>query len=180
MFGLAQPGTTRLGRVSFEVHLAAPADLDAGTLYRILQLRVDVFVVEQHCPYRELDGRDLEPGARWLWATDGATVLATLRILREDAGTARIGRVATAATARAGGLATVLMHRALDALDRGTERAESTVGDSGTGIEVVLDAQSPLAGWYQRFGFEVDGAEFVEDGISHLPMRRRGRPLRPS
>ena len=86
--------------MSLELRLAAPADLDAGTLYRILQLRVDVFVVEQQCPYRELDGRDLEPGARWVWATDGTTVLATLRILREDGATARIGRVATAPSAR--------------------------------------------------------------------------------
>ena len=39
-------------------------------------------------------------------------------------------------------------------------------------LEVVLDAQTPLAGWYRRFGFEPAGAEFVEDGISHLPMRR--------
>jgi ElaA protein len=42
-------------------------------------------------------------------------------------------------------------------------------------VEVVLDAQTPLAGWYQRFGFEVAGSEFVEDGISHLPMRRSRR-----
>ena len=40
-----------------------------------------------------------------------------------------------------------------------------------TGRDVVLDAQSPLAGWYATFGFEVDGAEFLEDGIAHLPMR---------
>ena len=85
------------GCVSLELRLAAPSDLDAGTLYRILQLRVDVFVVEQQCPYLELDGRDLEPGARWLWATEGGAVIATLRILREDRATARIGRVATAA-----------------------------------------------------------------------------------
>ena len=36
---------------------------------------------------------------------------------------------------------------------------------------MVLDAQSPLAGWYATFGFEVDGPEFLEDGIPHLPMR---------
>ena len=36
----------------------------------------------------------------------------------------------------------------------------------------MLDAQSPLAGWYERFGFEVTGPEFLEDGIPHLPMRR--------
>lgn len=164
--------------MSLELHLAAPADLDVGTLYRILQLRVDVFVVEQRCPYRELDGRDLEPGARWVWATDGDAVLATLRILREGRATARIGRVATARTARAAGIATVLMRHALDAIDADA-KDESHDGDAeddrSPGIEVVLDAQSPLVSWYQRLGFEPDGAEFVEDGISHLPMRRPGQ-----
>jgi ElaA protein len=157
--------------VSLELHLAEPVDLDAGTLYRILQLRVDVFVVEQQCPFLELDGRDLEPGTRWLWATEDGAVIATLRILREDRGTARIGRVATARQARASGIATVLMRRALDFLDSDAASA----GDLPAGIEVVLDAQSPLAGWYQRFGFEPAGAEYLEDGISHLPMRRRGQ-----
>jgi ElaA protein len=157
--------------VTVELHRAVPVDLDAGTIYRILQLRVDVFVVEQHCPYRELDGRDLDPGTRWLWATDGEAVIATLRILREDSGVARIGRVATARQARAGGIATALVRSALDALD---SEAGSTENPS-LGAEVVLDAQSPLVGWYQRLGFEPDGAEFVEDGISHLPMRRARR-----
>jgi ElaA protein len=157
--------------VSLELHLAEPVDLDAGTLYRILQLRVDVFVVEQQCPFLELDGRDLEPGTRWLWATENGAVIATLRILREDRGAARIGRVATARQARASGIATVLMRRALDFLDS----AAASAGDLPAGIEVVLDAQSPLAGWYQRFGFEPAGAEYLEDGISHLPMRRRGQ-----
>lgn len=152
--------------MSFELHLAAPAELDAATLYRILQLRVDVFVVEQQCPYPELDGRDLEPGTRWLWATDAGAVLATLRILREDGHTARIGRVATAPRARTGGIATALMRRALELLD-----APHTEGGNPA-LEILLDAQTPLAGWYQRFGFEVAGPEFVEDGIGHLPMRR--------
>jgi ElaA protein len=155
--------------VSLELRLAAPADLDAGTLYRILQLRVDVFVVEQQCPYRELDGRDLEPGTRWLWAAEGDAVLATLRILREGPATARIGRVATAPAGRAAGIATILLRRALAELD-----SESADG-IGAGIEVVLDSQSPLVSWYRRFGFEPDGPEFVEDGISHLPMRRPGQ-----
>lgn len=174
VFGLAPIGTgrlTTLGRVSLELRLAAPCDLDAGTLYRILQLRVDVFVVEQQCPYPELDGRDLEPGTRWLWAAEGAAVLATLRILREDRATARIGRVATARQARASGVASLLMRRALDVLDSDAASA----ADLPAGIEVVLDAQSPLAGWYQRFGFEPAGAEYLEDGISHLPMRRPGQ-----
>ncbi len=38
--------------------------------------------------------------------------------------------------------------------------------------DVVLDAQTPLAGWYVSLGFEVSGPEFLEDGIPHVPMRR--------
>ena len=158
--------------MSLELRLAAPADLDASTLYRVLRLRVDVFVVEQQCPYPELDGRDLEPGTRWLWAAEGETVIATLRILREEDGTARIGRVATAQQARASGIASVLMRRALDFLDEAEAAPDAA---NPPGAEVVLDAQSPLASWYQRFGFEPAGAEYLEDGISHLPMRRPGR-----
>jgi ElaA protein len=45
--------------------------------------------------------------------------------------------------------------------------------DACPGRDVVLDAQSPLRGLYARFGFEVSGPEFVEDGIPHLPMRWR-------
>ena len=136
---------------------AATADLDASTLYRILALRVDVFVVEQQCPYPELDGRDLEPGTRQLWIADGDSVLATLRLLRDASGEARIGRVATTPSARGAGLAEQLMRRAI-------ELAESR--------EIVLDAQAYLVDWYARFGFEVAGAEYLDDGIAHVPMRR--------
>lgn len=160
MFGPA----VRLGLPSVDVtlHQARPLDLDALTLYRILQLRVDVFVVEQQCAYPELDGRDLEPDALWLWASppDAATVLATLRVLRDADGTARIGRVATAVAGRSGGVASQLMRGALAAID--------AAGAPGT----VLEAQSHLAGWYARFGFAAAGEEYVEDGIAHIPMRR--------
>lgn len=141
---------------------AHAAELDAATLYRILKLRVDVFVVEQNAAYPELDGRDLEPGARLVWAqrADGADgVLATLRLL-DDGDAVRIGRVATAASARAAGLAGRLMARALE-----------LTGNRDT----VLDAQSYLRRWYERFGYAVDGEEFVEDGIAHVPMRRPGQ-----
>ena len=134
----------------------AAAELDAVTLYKILELRVDVFVVEQQCAYAELDGRDLEPSARQVWVEAGGEVIATLRVL-DDGGALRIGRVATAPSARSGGHAGRLMERALD-----------LAGDR----DVVLDAQSYLQGWYERFGFVRSGDEFVEDGIPHVPMRR--------
>jgi ElaA protein len=138
------------------VHDAAIGEIDPVTLYRILRLRTDVFVVEQECPYPELDGRDLEPDARQLWIEDGE-ILATLRVLHDSNGDIRIGRVATAKGARGMGLAAMLMARAL-------ELAGSA--------PVVLDAQLYLENWYARFGFVRDGAEYLEDGIAHVPMRR--------
>jgi ElaA protein len=140
------------------VQSAALAELDPVTLYRILRLRTDTFVVEQECPYPELDGRDLEPTARQVWISrDGGDVLATLRLLRDDDGAARIGRVATAPSARGEGLAALLLRHALELAGA---------------ADVVLDAQSHLFDWYARFGFVRDGDDYVEDGIPHVPMRR--------
>ncbi len=131
-------------------------ELDKQTAYAVWRLRQDVFVVEQAAAYADLDGRDDEPGTRHVLLRDGAELLGYLRVL-DDGDHARIGRVVLARSARGLGLADQLMRAALAA-----------VGDR----PVVLDAQSPLAGWYATFGFEIDGDEYVEDGIPHLPMRR--------
>jgi ElaA protein len=141
--------------VNPSLHSSSVAEIDPVVLYEILRLRVDVFVVEQECPYPELDGRDLEPTARLLWfADDDARVLATLRVLH-DGDDRRIGRVATAPAARGRGLAADLMRAAVAGCE---------------GRLIRLDAQAHLSGWYARFGFVVDGDEFLEDGIPHLPM----------
>ena len=85
-----------VAEAELEVHVARASEVSPATLYRILQLRVDVFVVEQGCAYRELDGRDLEPDSlAAMGRRPRRHVLATLRIVR-DALAARIGRVATA------------------------------------------------------------------------------------
>ncbi|MDG4837496.1 GNAT family N-acetyltransferase [Micromonospora sp. WMMD967] len=140
-----------------DIRTATFADLDTRTFHDLLKLRIDVFVVEQNCPYPELDGRDVEPGTRHLWLTDGGAPLAYLRILADPDGTARIGRVVVAPEARGGGYAGRLMTAALEA-----------VGDRPS----VLEAQSHLVGFYGRHGFTVSGPEYVEDGIPHTPMRR--------
>ena len=138
-----------------EVRRAAAQDLDARTLHDLLRLRVDVFVVEQACAYPELDGRDTEPGTWHVWAADGERPVAYLRVLAEADGSYRVGRVCVAAGHRGEGLAGLLMDEALRL---------------AAGRRVVLDAQSYLRDWYERFGFSVSGPEFVEDGIPHLPM----------
>jgi ElaA protein len=124
---------------------------------------VDVFVVEQNCPYPELDGRDLEPQTRhfWLESPTGA-VISTLRLLEDhpEGGTVfRIGRVCTDAAERGCGHTARLMDAAL-----------AEVGEHPCRIS----AQTYLAQMYARHGFVADGQEFDEDGIAHVPMVRAG------
>ncbi|MGM1065716.1 GNAT family N-acetyltransferase [Saccharothrix sp. Mg75] len=135
------------------------ADLTPEQLYALLALRVDVFVVEQDCPYPELDGRDLEPGTRHLWieSVGSPRPEAYLRLLEEPGGGFRIGRVCTARAARGRGHGRRLVDAAL-----------AEVGDA----DCVLDAQTHVTDFYASFGFEPEGAEFIEDGIPHLRMRR--------
>ena len=135
---------------------AAFADLSPFELYGLCRLRVDVFVVEQECPYPELDGRDEEPTTVHLWFEEDGAVLATIRVL-DDGGTRAIGRVATAVPARGRGLAARLMEEGIALCD---------------GFPVTLGAQAHLEGWYERFGFRRSGEGYVEDGIPHVPMRR--------
>jgi ElaA protein len=132
------------------------AELTPFEVYDLCRLRMDVFVVEQECPYPELDGRDTEPGTVHLWFEEDGRPVATIRVLEEAHGRA-IGRVATAASARGRGLAGRLM-------------------EIGIGLcadaPITLGAQAHLEGWYEGFGFRRSGPGYVEDGIPHVPMRR--------
>jgi ElaA protein len=134
------------------------AELTPFEVYGLCRLRVDVFVVEQQCPYPELDGRDTEPATEHLWFEADGEVLATIRVL-DDGDSRAIGRVATAASARGQGLAARLM-----------EEGIALCGDA----PITLGAQAYLEDWYARFGFSRSGPDYVEDGIPHLPMRREG------
>jgi ElaA protein len=142
------------------IHSERFADLDTTTLYALLKLRADVFVVEQHAPYQDLDGRDDEPGTRHLWVgtpDNQSRPLAYARLLTEPDGTMRIGRVVTAPEARGRGLARRLVEVAIQA---------------DPDAVTVLDAQSHLVGFYRKLGFQPCGDEYIEDGIPHVPMRR--------
>ncbi|TFV74345.1 GNAT family N-acetyltransferase [Blastococcus sp. CT_GayMR19] len=145
----ATPAPPSLRRARF-------ADLTPFELYGLCRLRVDVFVVEQQCPYPELDGRDAEPATVHVWFEEDGVVLATIRVL-DDGGTRAIGRVATASSARGRGLAARLMEQGIALCE---------------GFPITLGAQAHLEGWYGRFGFRRSGPGYVEDGIPHVPMRR--------
>ena len=134
-------------------------DLDAATMYELLKLRVEVFVVEQAIPYPELDGRDLLGETRHFWLeTSTGEVISTLRLMEEHPGGQkgfRIGRVCTKREARGHGHSTRLLQAAL-----------AEVGD----YPCRIDAQTYLADMYARLGFVRDGEEFMQDGIPHVPM----------
>ena len=131
--------------------------LDTRTAYDVWRLRQQVFVVEQDCPYPDLDGRDLEEATRHVVLLDeDDRVVGTLRVL-DDGDWARIGRVVVTPAARGRGLAALLMDEAM-----------VLCGDR----EVRLDAQTGLTGFYAGYGFEVTGPEFDEDGVMHVPMAR--------
>ena len=145
------------------VLVAGVDDLPVRTAYDVWRLRQEVFVVEQDCPYPDLDGRDLEESTRHVVLLDDEDgrdrVVGTLRVL-DDGGWARIGRVVVAPTVRGRGLAAVMMDEAM-----------TLCGDR----EVRLDAQTGLTSFYEGYGFVVTGPEFDEDGIMHVPMSRRER-----
>jgi ElaA protein len=145
--------------VESTVHRVRGPDLSTAELYGLLRLRVDVFVVEQKCPYPELDGRDLDPGTVHLRIGPADAPVAYLRLLTEPTGTRRIGRVCTAPSARGRGLAGRLVAAALD-----------EAGDA----PCVLDAQAHLTGLYGGLGFTVSGPGYDWDGVPHVPMRRAG------
>jgi ElaA protein len=135
-------------------------ELTAADLQAVLKLRAEVFVVEQESLYLDVDGRDLESGTVHYWLQDDDRILAYLRLLTEPDGEQRIGRVVTAKDARGSGLGYQVMAAAVEDLN---------------GARSVLESQTYAQGFYERFGYVVDGAEYVEDGIPHVTMRRAAR-----
>lgn len=142
--------------------VAAFDGLELRQLYAILAARSAVFVVEQDCPYQDLD--DFDAVGIHLWAeNDSGSLLAYARLLppgiRFDEPS--IGRVLTVSEARGQGLGRDLMIRALD---------EASKRFSGRPIRI--SAQQYLERFYGELGFETEGSAYLEDGIPHLEMLR--------
>ncbi|WP_189443607.1 GNAT family N-acetyltransferase, partial [Salinicola rhizosphaerae] len=130
------------------------SELGAERLYELLALRVAVFVVEQQCPYQELDGLDLLASTQHLAVESGGQPVATLRLLvpENDREAVVIGRVVIAQGHRGTGLGHTLLQAAL-------ERIETT----WPGREAYLSAQAHLQAYYGRHGFEPVTEVYLED-----------------
>ena len=133
-------------------------ELTVDELYEILRLRVDVFVVEQSCPYPDLDG--LDRSALHVFLRDGEGIQAYLRVLPAGAAfpPAGLGRVVV--RRRRQGLGGRIVAAGIAA-------ARERLGAR----ELTLDAQTYARGLYEQAGFCQCSEEFLEDGIPHIRMR---------
>jgi len=138
-------------------------DLGKEQLYAVLELRNQVFVLEQKCPYQDLDGQDLSGDTCHLMAWQDDRLVAYLRLLdpTSQGGDVVIGRVVIAEAGRGQGLGHELM---VQGLKQAAELWPET--------PVYLSAQAHLQGYYRKHGFEVVGEAYLEDGIPHIGMRR--------
>ena len=133
-------------------------ELTVPEVYEILRLRSEVFVVEQECAYQDIDGKD--PGS-WqvMVCDDTGELVAGLRVLRPGVSfpEASLGRVVT--RFRGKGYGAVAMREGI------------RIACEQYGAETLrIEAQCHAIGFYERFGFRVDSAEFLEDGIPHVEM----------
>ena len=149
--------------MNLDWHCKHHSELSKAELYALLALRTRVFVVEQNCPYLEVDGQDLLGDTCHLLARQGDELVAYLRLLdpQRHAGDVVIGRVVIAPAARGGGLGHQLMERALQAC-----------AERWPGQPVYLSAQAHLRNYYGRYGFLPVTEVYLEDDIPHLGMRR--------
>ncbi|HSJ38946.1 MAG TPA: GNAT family N-acetyltransferase [Planococcus sp. (in: firmicutes)] len=135
-------------------------ELTAAELYEMLKLRVDVFVVEQKCPYPELDNLDQQ--SVHLAYKENGEILAYARLVPAELkyGVPSIGRVIVSSDARGRGLARELVRRSIDFIF--TEWKPE---------EIRLQGQLYLKEFYQSFGFNPISDVYDEDGIPHLDMK---------
>lgn len=134
-------------------------ELTNTELYNILQERTNVFVVEQNCPYPEVDGKDVQ--SYHLYKEQNGQIVAYLRILPPGVSYPElsIGRVLVKKEYRGQRLAHELMARALQFIE--DELNETTV---------KIQAQDYLRKFYGSFGFEAISEVYLDDGIPHVDM----------
>ncbi|HSH27599.1 MAG TPA: GNAT family N-acetyltransferase [Wenzhouxiangella sp.] len=134
-------------------------ELSIEQLYAILAARVAVFVVEQDCPYQDLDG--LDGCGVHVSAWTGETLRAYARVLPPGKRFAEpsIGRVLTTRAARGTGLGRELMRRSIAA-----------AASAWPGKALRISAQQHLERFYRELGFETVSEPYPEDGIPHVEM----------
>ena len=133
------------------------SELTAYEYHQLLELRIAVFVVEQNCPYQEVDAIDLT--ATHFWLSKDEEPVAYARIY-ETQGQWHIGRVVVSPDVRRQQLGTQLLQQVMDWLMQQGH------------VEVTISAQAHLQHFYNQFGFLTTSEEYSEDGIPHVEMKK--------
>ncbi|HNW03198.1 MAG TPA: GNAT family N-acetyltransferase [Burkholderiaceae bacterium] len=134
-------------------------ELTLRELYELLQLRTEVFTVEQNCVFQDIDGADDQ--AMHLLGTQNNQLVAYARCFPAGVkfAEASIGRVVTRSLARGSGLGHLLIQQAVS----------SVCGLWGP-QPIRIGAQARLKAYYSGHGFVDVGVPYIEDGIDHLEM----------
>ncbi|NQZ07649.1 MAG: GNAT family N-acetyltransferase [Algicola sp.] len=141
--------------------------LTTKTLYDILKLRIDVFVVEQTCYYPDLDGIDCNDDTLHIYAFENDEIIAYLRCLAPGVvyeGESAIGRVVIAEQARGRSLGHEL-------IQQGIKACEAAWPDNN----IHMAAQEHLQKYYHQHDFKTIGEMFLEDDIPHISMVREAK-----
>ena len=137
-----------------EIFVKSFEELNTDELYEILRLRVDVFVVEQACPYPEIDGLDKE--AFHIFGKEDGEIAAYARIYKEN-GEVHLGRVIS--KERRKGHGNLILNEAIKAACQ-KYQAE----------KIIIEAQTYAKDFYAKAGFEQRSEVFLLDGIEHIKM----------
>ncbi|MGL6106922.1 GNAT family N-acetyltransferase [Romboutsia sp.] len=134
-------------------------ELELEEIYKILELRNEVFVVEQECAYQDCDGKD--ENSYHLFSEDNGKVVAYLRILEKGVSydEIAIGRVCIRRDYRGKGISREMMLKAIEFI-------ENSLNEN----EIKIQAQSYLLDFYKSLGFEAISDEYLEDNIPHIDM----------
>lgn len=140
-------------------HLKPFDALTTKELYAILYERTNVFVVEQNCPYLEVDGKD--EASYHLFKEEDGVIVAYLRILPPGVSyeQASLGRVLIKQTHRGQGIAQQLVQKGIDFV-------HASLGEK----TIKIQAQAYLRDFYGSFGFEAISDVYLEDDIPHIDM----------
>ncbi len=136
-------------------------ELTLNELYAAMQLRQEVFVVEQNCPFVDADGKDQKAWHCMGYDDNGNLMVYTRLFDLSDyyEGFTSIGRVVTSPKARGTGLGRVLMEKSID-------YCFQLFGNH----PIKIGAQKYLEHFYESFGFKSIGEDYIEDGILHTIM----------
>ncbi|MDQ0592146.1 ElaA protein [Chryseobacterium ginsenosidimutans] len=137
-------------------------EFTVSELYAVLKARIDVFVIEQNCPYPDLDNYDQK--AIHIWAEENGDVLAYCRIFDKGIkyNETSLGRVLTTEKARGKSLGKLLIKYAVEIIENRFYTSE-----------IRISAQDYLLKFYSDFGFVDTGKKYLEDDIPHTEMLRK-------